>query len=219
MSYLDPTPPSGTPAPKDRPTWQVGAMTILGFVAVLYVVEIIDTVLGGRLDGNGIRPWTGQGLWGIVFSPLLHGGWGHLIANTVPLLVLGFLMTLSGMSRFIWATVIVWALGGFGTWLIGNLGACPGLSNHIGASGLIFGWLAFLLVFGWLSRNIWEIVISVVVLVGYGSYLWGAMPVFNRCTGVSWQAHLCGAVAGVIAAYVLSGPERKARRQRREVAG
>ena len=131
------------------------------------------------------------------------------------LMVLGFLMTLAGMSRFIWATAIVWILGGFGTWLIGNLGSSCGPTDHIGASGLIFGWLAFLLVFGFFVRRVWHIVVGLVVLFAYGGVLLGAMPVLHQCGGVSWQGHLCGAVAGVVAAYLLSAPERKARAGRR----
>ncbi len=90
--------------PKKRPRWMVGGATILTFVALLYLVELIDQLMGGRLDSNGIRPLETDGLWGIIFAPLLHANWQHLIANTVPLLVLGFLMTLAGMSRFVWAT-------------------------------------------------------------------------------------------------------------------
>ena len=99
---------------------------MLSFVALLYVIEIWDNITGHRLDDNGIRPLESDGLWGIVFAPMLHSNWDHLIANTVPALVLGFLMTLAGLARFIYATAIVWILGGFGTWLIGNIGAhCP----------------------------------------------------------------------------------------------
>lgn len=137
------------------------------------------------------------------------------MANTVPLLVLGFLMTLAGLSRFVWATAIVWILGGFGTWLIGNWGSNCGPTDHIGASGLIFGWLAFLLVFGIFVRKLSDIVIGLVVLFVYGGVLWGAMPVLGQCGGVSWQGHLCGAVAGIVAAYLLSAPERKARAKRK----
>ena len=145
----------------------VGGVTIVSFVVLLYVIELFDSLSGHRLDNNGIRPLETDGLWGIVFAPLLHANWDHLIANTVPALILGFLMTLAGMSRFIFATAIVWILGGFGTWLIGNVGAhCPYVgvrceTNHIGASGLIFGWLAFLIVFGFFTRKVWEIVVGV----------------------------------------------------------
>ncbi len=193
----------------------VGGATILTFVALLYVVELIDQLTHHSLDANGIRPLEADGLWGIVFAPVLHANWQHLAANTVPLLVLGFLMTLAGLSRFVWATAIVWILGGFGTWLIGDLGSSCGPTDHIGASGLIFGWLAFLLVFGLFVRRVSAIIIGLVVLFAYGGVLLGAMPVLHQCGGVSWQGHLCGAMAGVVAAYLLSAPERKARAARR----
>jgi membrane associated rhomboid family serine protease len=200
---------------KKRPRWLVGGATILTFVALLYLVELIDQLTGHSLDANGIRPLESDGLWGIVFGPILHANWQHLMANTIPLLVLGFLMTLAGLSRFVWATAIVWILGGLGTWLIGDIGSNCGPTDHIGASGLIFGWLAFLMVFGIFVRRFWDIVIGLAVLVVYGGVLLGAMPVLGRCGGVSWQGHLCGAIAGVVAAYLLSAPERKARARRK----
>ncbi len=198
------------------------ALTVVSFVVLLYVIELWDSLTNHRLDDNGIRPLEADGLWGIVFAPLLHANWDHLIANTVPALVLGFLMTLAGMSRFIFATAIIWILGGFGTWLIGTVGVhCPIVGvqcetpSHIGASGLIFGWLAFLIVFGFFTRKAWEIVVGVIVLLVYGGILLGLLP---GTPGVSWQGHLSGAIAGVIAAYLLSGPERKARVRRKSAA-
>jgi membrane associated rhomboid family serine protease len=202
-----------TPAAKKRPPWMVGGATVVTFVALLYLVEIWDNLTGHHLDENGIRPLETDGLTGIIFAPLLHANWAHLVANTGPALVLGFLMTLAGLARFIYATAIIWILGGFGTWLIGNTGAPPGIeTNHIGASGLIFGWLTFLIVFGFFTRKVWEIVVGIIVLFVYGGVLLGALP---GTFGVSWQGHLCGAVAGVLAAYLLSGPERKAREKRK----
>lgn len=208
---------SPAPRPDDKSGWRTGGATVVGFVALLYLVEAVDQVGGHRLDRNGIRPLESDGLWGVLFAPLLHANWAHLLANTGPALVLGFLMTLAGQSRFLLATAIVWLVGGLGTWLIGNVGSACGPTDHIGASGLIFGWLAFLVVFGWFIRNIWQILVGLVVLVLYGGILWGAVPVLNVCGGVSWQGHLCGALAGVLAAYLLSGPERKARARRRAV--
>ena len=207
---------AGAPAtqPK-RPAWVVGGTTILTFVALLYLIELVDQLTGHSLDENGIRPLEADGLWGIVFAPVLHANWQHLMANTIPLLVLGFLMTLAGLSRFVWATAIVWIVGGFGTWIIGNVGSSCGPTDHIGASGLIFGWLAFLLVFGIFVRRFADIAIGLVVLFAYGGVLLGAMPVLGRCGGVSWQGHLCGALAGVVAAYWLSAPERKSRAKRK----
>jgi membrane associated rhomboid family serine protease len=202
--------------PQKRSGWLVGGATIISFVALLYIVELFDLMDDHKLEQHGIRPGEADGLWGILFAPLLHANWAHLMANTGPALVLGFLVTLAGLSRFLWATAIVWIVGGFGTWLIGNWGSSCGLeSDHIGASGLIFGWLTFLLVFGFFTRSGWQILIGILVLVGYGGVLWGAVPVLNVCGGVSWQGHLCGGIAGVLAAYLLSSPERKARELRR----
>jgi membrane associated rhomboid family serine protease len=210
------TQPVGFPAapePKKRPVWMIGGATIVSFVALLYLIEAWDAVNHQELNADGIRPLETDGLWGIVWAPLLHANWEHLIANTGPALVLGFLMTLIGMARFVYATVIVWILGGFGTWLVGNIGAPPGVeTTHIGASGLIFGWLTFLIVFGFFTRKAWEIIVGIVVLFVYGGVLLGALP---GTFGVSWQGHLCGAIAGVLAAYLLSGPERKARVKRK----
>ncbi len=200
-------------APARWPAWKLGGATMLTFVALLYLIEIVDQLTGHSLDRNGIRPLETDGLSGILFAPMLHADWSHLLANTGPALVLGFLVTLAGMSRFVWATAIIWILGGLGTWLIGGIGSCRMETIHIGASGLIFGWLGFLLVFGWLTRHIWQIVTGLVVLFVYGGILWGAVPVLDRCGGVSWQGHLCGAIAGVLAAYWLSGPERESRQR------
>ena len=201
--------------PKKRSPMLVGGATIISFVALLYIVEAFDQLNGHRFDDNGIRPLETDGLWGILFAPLLHANWAHLAANTGPALVLGFLVALAGLSRFLWATAIVWIVGGLGTWLIGNMGSPCGETDHIGASGLIFGWLTFLLVFGFFTRSGWQIVVGLVVLVAYGGVLWGAVPVLNVCGGVSWQGHLCGGIAGVLAAYLLSGREREARQRRR----
>ncbi len=201
--------------PTKWPAWKVGGATILTFVALLYLVEIVDQLSGHALDRNGIRPLEADGLKGILFAPLLHADWGHLLANTGPALVLGFLVTLAGLARFVWATAIIWIVGGLGTWLLGDLDGCPLDTNHIGASGLVFGWLAFLVVFGWLTGHLWWIGVSLVVLFVYGGILWGAVPSLSGCGGVSWQGHLSGAVAGVLAAYLLSKPEREARARRK----
>jgi membrane associated rhomboid family serine protease len=205
----------GAPAPqaKKRPRWVVGGATILTFVALLYIIELVDQLKRHSLDYDGIRPLEADGLWGIIWAPLLHASWTHLNGNAGFVLILGFLVTLAGLSRFVWATAIIWIVGGFGTWLIGNIGAPAGVeTNHIGASGLILGWLTFLLVFGLFTRKVWEIVIGVVVLFLYGGILLGVFP---GTAGVSWQGHLCGGAAGVLAAYWLSSPERKARALRK----
>ena len=207
--------PVGVPAPesepKKRPGWMTGGITIVSFVGLLYVIEAVDHALNNRLDYDGIYPRQADGLMGIIWAPFLHGGWAHLIANTVPLLVLGFLMTLLGVTRFVIATAIIWVLGGFGTWLIAPYGPV------IGASGVIMGYLTFLIVFGFFTRTFWQIAVGLVVFFYYGTVLLGILPFFTG-PSVSWQGHLCGAIAGVIAAYLLSSPERKQREVRRQKA-
>lgn len=177
--------------------WSTAGAWVAGFVALLWVAEAVDTVLGNSLDGEGIRPGSVDGLVGILFAPLLHAGFAHLVANTVPLLVLGFLVLLSGLSQGLAVTAVVWVVGGLGTWLTGGAGTV-----HLGASGLVFGWLAFLLVRGFFTRRPAEILVGVGVLVVYGGLLLGALP---GTPGVSWQGHLFGAVSGVLAAWWLAG--------------
>lgn len=175
------------------------AVVIASFVVALYVVEGLDQlVFGGMLDLGGIVPRRVEGLDGVLFSPLLHAGWAHLVANTLPLLVFGFLVLAEGFVRFVAVTAVVWLLGGAGTWLTGS-----GLT--VGASGLIFGWLAFLLVRGFFARSGRQILLAVVLFVVYGGVLLGVLP---GTPGVSWQAHLFGALAGIVAARTIASAER-----------
>jgi membrane associated rhomboid family serine protease len=186
-----------TPAPaRRRLDWGVAGTWSIGFVAVLWVAEIVDTVLGNSLDDEGIRPGTTDGLSGIVLAPLLHGGFGHLVANSVPLLVLGFLILLSGVAHWASVTALVWVVAGLGTWVF----AAPG-TVHIGASGIVFGWLTYLILRGFFSGRPGQIVVGLVVLFLYGGALWGVLP---GQPGISWQGHLFGAAGGVLAAWWLS---------------
>ncbi|SEM25898.1 rhomboid family intramembrane serine protease [Rhodococcus maanshanensis] len=195
------TPPATRPA-AERPMWQQAAAVIGGFVVGLYVLEFIDMLVKGSLDNGGIQPRTVDGLWGIVFAPVLHGGWAHLVANTIPLLVLGFLVMLSGIGRGLAATGIIWVIGGVGVWLFGSV------NNHLGASVLVFGWLTYLITRGIFARHFGQMALGLVVLVIYGGALWGVLP---GQPGISWEGHLFGAIGGVVAAWVLASDVRKAR--------
>jgi membrane associated rhomboid family serine protease len=177
------------------------AIGMLIFLAVLWVIEALDQfVFGGALDQDGIEPRQVDGLAGILWAPLLHAGWAHLIANSLPFLILGFLVLAGGLGQFLAVTALVWLLGGFLTWLTGGFGVT------IGASGVIFGWLAFLLFRGFFARSGRQIALAVVLLLIYGGVLWGILP---GTPGVSWQAHLFGALSGILAARLVASADRR----------
>jgi membrane associated rhomboid family serine protease len=183
----------------------VAAQVIAAFVGLLYLVELVDTLDRNRLDGYGIRPREVDGLDGIVFAPLLHHGWGHLMANTVPLLVFGFLILLAGVARWAAVTAVVWLVGGVGTWLTGQ----PH-SLHLGASVLAFGWLVYLLLRGIFARDASQIALGAILLFLYGGVLYGVLP---GQPGISWQGHLFGALGGALAAYRFGASDRLSRRR------
>jgi len=175
-----------------RPTWQQAAIVIAAFVALLWVVEVINAASGGDLTDDGIRPRQLGGLWGVLWAPLLHANFTHLESNTIPLLILGFLVLLGGLVRFGIVTAIVWLVSGIGVWLLGGTNTVV-----VGASGLAFGWLAYIIVRGVFTRRLVQLALGVVILLVYGGLLWGVLP---GASGVSWQAHLFGAVGGILAA-------------------
>ncbi|MFS3128440.1 rhomboid family intramembrane serine protease [Nocardioides sp. Bht2] len=185
--------PEPSAAPEESSRWADAATVIGTFVGVLWLLEVVDQIVNNRLDGLGIEPREADGLWGILFAPLLHSGWGHLAANTLPLLVLGFLILLSGITVWARSTAIIWIVGGVGTWLTGGAHTL-----HLGASVLVFGWLVFLVLRGFLNRKVGQILVGLVVIAVYGSLLWGVLP---GTPGVSWQGHLFGAIGGGLAAF------------------
>lgn len=176
--------------------WQKSAVLVGAFVAVLWGLEILDTASGHALDAYGIQPRSEEGLVGIAVAPLLHFGFDHLISNTVPAAVLGFLTLATGIARGLLATAIIWVVGGLGVWVF----AQPS-SNHAGASVLIFGWIVYLVVRGLLNRRPTEILIGVVVFLLYSGALLGVLP---GQPGVSWQGHFFGAIGGFVAARLLT---------------
>ena len=177
----------------ERPARAALVMGLL--LAALWVIEGLDQLVGNALDGFGIHARELDGLPEIFTAPFLHGGWDHLIGNSIPFFVLGFLVLLGGLARWLLSSLISIVSSGLAAWLL-----TPVDTIVLGASGLIFGWLTYLLARGIWSRNPAQIAIAVVILVVYGSMIWGIFP---SGSGISWQAHLGGAAGGVIAAWLL----------------
>lgn len=175
-------------------TWR-SAVLACGFVAILWLIEGVDAIVPGQFESNGVRPRSEAGLAGILFGPLLHDDWAHLIGNSIPLLVLGFLLALSGVRTWTTVTALVWLTAGLGTWLIGSEATV-----HVGASGIVFGWIAYLVLRGVFAANVRQIILGALVFLAYGGALIGVLP---GQPGISWEGHLFGAVGGVIAAWWL----------------
>ncbi len=184
-------PSSRSPAAEDR----IRALTLVaGMVVLMWVIEVVDA-LGAHLDNDGIHPRDVDGLPGIVVSPFLHAGFGHLIGNTIPFIVLGAAIALGGLMRTLLVTAIVVVVGGVGTWL-----TAPSNTVVIGASGLVFGYATYLVARGVYSRMPLHFAGGLAVLAIYGSTLLvGLVPT----PGISWQGHLFGAIGGVVAARVV----------------
>jgi len=166
-----------------------------GFVLIIWLVELIDRLLlDSSLDALGIRPRIPGGLSGVLFAPFLHHGFAHVAANTLPFLVLGWLVMLGGLPQFFFVTIFTMLVSGLGTWLIG-----PANTVHVGASGLIFGYVGFLLFSGYFQRSCRSIAWAVIVFLFYGGALLGVLP---QGGNISWQVHLFGFIAGGAAAYL-----------------
>lgn len=210
-----PWPGTGAARPADPGPRRWPALVLLwSFVALMWVVEAADRVLvefvGPRqtLDDHGVRPLSTDGLLGIVFQPLLHGDWAHLIGNSIALLVLGSIIALSGIRPLVGVTLVSWLASGIVSWLLGGPGTV-----HIGASGIVFGYIFYVIVRGFFSRRVLHIVVGLVIGFYFGlDALAGLSPMLD---GVSWQGHLGGAIGGVASAYGL----RRGRGSRQLAAG
>jgi len=189
-----------------RQNGRQGLMLLGAIVGLMWLIEVINTADSNRLDADGIYARNVSRFWGIITSPFIHASFQHLIGNTIPFVFLGLIIAMRGAVRLAVVTAFVIVIGGLGTWLISP-------STHyvdtIGASGVVFGYATYLLSRGFFDRSVLELLIGVVVGV-----LWGAVLLASLVPhqGVSWQAHLCGGIAGVIVAWRLSHYDRRDRR-------
>lgn len=195
---------STTPAPASRHLARFAGPVLL--LALMWLVRILDMILPGSFTGFGLRSWDPASLPGLVLGPLLHSGWPHLLSNSLPFLVLGCLVAVEGARRFWAVTGIVAVIGGAGTWLINTPGTLT-----VGASVLVFGYFAYIVVRVFSPRPIAHRLayagIAAIVVVLYGGAMFAG--VFPANEGISWQAHLFGAVGGGVAA--LAGARRGSR--------
>jgi membrane associated rhomboid family serine protease len=181
-----------------------GLTLLLGIVALMWLVEVVNTLDHNHLDNDGIYPRNFDHLWGVATAPFLHVSFAHLIDNTVPLVFMGVIIALRGAAKLALVTLIVIIVGGLGTWLV-----APGGSITVGASGVVFGYATYLFARGFFNRSVLELLTGLVVGVVWGGALVSSVVPH---TGVSWQGHVCGAIAGVIAASMLRSDRGTSRR-------
>lgn len=185
----------------------LGSLVIpLIIVVLMWLVKIVEVSFGIDLGAYGLRPHTARGLIGILTLPFLHGSWEHLISNSVPILVLGTALyycypTLANRVIF-----IIYLASGLITWCIGD----PN-STHIGASALVYGLNLFLIASGFIRGNRMLIVVSLIMVFLYGSFIWGMIPSLAIPQNISWEGHLSGAIIGVLLAVFLrkEGPQKE----------
>lgn len=161
-------------------------------VALIWIVYAFDRVFSLDLYRYGVLPRAIKGLWGILISPFVHGDFNHLVSNSTPILVLGWLLVYF-YPKAAWRVVVAcWAMGGLWVWTTARD------SYHIGASGIIYGLAAFLFFSGVFRKRIALMAVSLIVVFLYGGMIWGVLPLR---VGVSWESHLFGGIAGVLMAW------------------
>jgi membrane associated rhomboid family serine protease len=194
----------------DPQSWS-GALAIMTAAAgLLWIVEIFNIVNNYSLDRFGLKPRDVSGLDGIVTMPFLHASVSHLFANTFPFIIIGWMVLIGGVREFLWATLIIVIGGGLATWLIAPSGLI------VGASALVFGWLGYLLGRAYFARKASWILAAVFAVFFFGGLFGGLLPSVE--SHVSWQAHVCGFVLGIVAAWALHPRKGSVRAQRREAA-
>lgn len=186
----------------------IGFLYALSYLAVIWAVHLINVfVFGGTLTYFGVHPLDIASIWHIFTAPLLHGSLTHIAANSIPGALFCFLIGLSGHRAYWEVTTIVAVISGLGTWLLGGIG-----TSHIGASGLIYGWLAYLVIRGIFNRSPGQVLLGVVLAFAYSGLIWGVLPTQE---GVSWQAHLFGAIGGIVAGATITSDDPPALQAKR----
>ena len=187
--------PNYTSSERARANFRLAAKIALGFVALLWLIELLNWGLDWQLASVGVRPREIAGLSGILLAPLLHGGFAHLVTNSLPLLVLGTGMLYLYPNSALKVLPAVYLGPGIAVWLFGRAS-----SIHVGASGLVYGLVSYVFVAGVIRRDRRAIAASLLVSFLYGSAMWGVLPIEP---GVSWETHLAAALIGLVLAIAL----------------
>jgi len=186
--------PAHTGSERSRANFRLAVKMALGFVALIWVIQLLDWALDLGPEDFGVRPRQLAGLPGIFFAPLVHGGFAHLLANSPPLLVLGTAMLYLYPSAALRVLPAVYLGTGVAVWLFARGSA------HVGASGLIYGLVSYIFVAGLIRRDRRAIAASLLVCFMYGALIWGLLPIEP---GVSWETHLAAALIGIVLAIAL----------------
>ena len=169
---------------------------LTGLVAIMWILEAINSLDSNRISrSDGIYARNLDHIWGIFTAPFLHFSFQHLIANTIPFVFMGVIIAMRGARRLLQVTLIIIVIGGLGTWLI-----APAGTDTAGASGVVFGYATYLFARGFFNRSVLELLTGLVVGVVWGGALLSSIVPH---AGVSWQGHVCGAIGGVVAAYLI----------------
>ena len=171
----------------------------LQLLAVLWAVHLLNgMLLDGRLLQLGVQP-SRSPFWHVFSAPLIHGSTDHLLANSLPFVLLGSLVLTRGRQHF-WRVTLVGAIcSGLGIWFFAPAFSQGYLSRHVGASGVIFGYLGDLLLLGWFERRAASVLLSLITAIAFGNMVFGVLPAEPD---VSWQGHLFGFLGGVLAAWI-----------------
>ena len=196
---LDKPDPRFTQSRRARRNFSLSLRMSLVFIGVLWTVFIFDQAFGLRLGQFGLRPGSLPGLIGVVSAPLLHANFQHILSNTLPMLISLTAVLYLYPNSALRVIPLVWIGSGALAWLIGR----PNL--HIGASGLIYGLLAFVFISGILRRDLRSVSVSLLVGFLYGSMVWGVLPTRPQ---MSWEMHLSGALIGVMLAFLFQKWDR-----------
>lgn len=176
---------------------------VCSLAILMWLIEIVNFSTGHSLNAYGIYPQSNLPVPGILFAPWLHGGAFHLFMNTLPFMVLSWFVMLRGVGAWLAITLFISVISGLMVWWFGRD------AYHIGASGLIFGYFGYLVFRGLFERSFSSVVIATVVMIFYGGMFLGIIPVSSK---VSWESHLFGMLAGVLAAWLWKKPVIKLRR-------